>query len=587
VAGDDGVAALYEAGHRFLQARRYLDAQVCCQQALALDACHADTMHLMGRLSLEQGDHELAVVWIARAIQQSAQGRYLSSLGTALQRQGRHDEAVKALDKAVQLSPADAAIWVDFGVVLESSERTSDALLCFQHALQLDPRHFAASLRSAVLLQQSGRLDEALARFNLCDELQPNHLPTLVSRSLVLRSLKRFEDYLADCRRAYALAPASVEICNNVGDALLVLGRFAEALEWFDRALEVQPTFLLALDNRAVTLRRMHRFDETLAVYHRISAIDPANAKAEFDRANLNLLLGNFEAGWREREARRRVPGLPIVLWQGPEPVWLGDESIDGKTILVHCDEGLGDTIQFSRYTPMLAERGARVVLLVQDALHPLLAGLSGVSHCFPASAATLEPVDVCCPLTSLPLALRTTLDSIPPPVRLSPSADLVTAWEARLGRRDRLRVGLAWSGSPTHVNDHNRSIPLKSLTRLLDADAAFFSLQRDPRPDDKASLMQRADIVDLTAHLTDFSETAALVSCLDLVITVDTSIAHLAGSMGRATWIMLPHTPDYRWLLNREDSPWYPSVHLFRQTSAGDFAGVIEKVRAELSRLC
>jgi tetratricopeptide (TPR) repeat protein len=585
-AGDNGVAALSEAGHRHLQAGRYLDAQVCCQQALALDAGHADSLHLMGLLCLEQGLHEVAVAWIARAIQQSPEARYLSSLGIALHRQGRHDEAVKALDTAVQLKPADAAIWANFGIVLEAIERPSDALSCFQRTLLLDPCHLAASFRSAVLLGQLGRLEEALAHFNLCDELQPDDFPTLASRSLVLRSLNRFEDYLADGRRAYALDPASVETCNNVGDALLLLGRFAEALEWFDRALELRPSFALALDNKAVTLRRMHRFDEALTVYHQISAIDPASAKAEFDRANLNLLLGNFETGWREREARLRVPLLPIVLWKGPEPVWLGGEGIDQKTILIYCDEGLGDTIQFSRYAPLLAERGARVVLVVQDALHSLLSGLPGLSHCFPASAKTLVPVEVYCPLTSLPLAFRTTLDTIPPPIRLSPPVDLARAWEERLGRRDRLRVGLAWSGSPTHANDHNRSMPLKLLTRLLDVDATFLSLQRDPRPDDKAVLAERADIVELTAHLTDFSETAALVSCLDLVITVDTSVAHLAGAMGCPTWIMLPHTPDYRWLLNREDSPWYPSVRLFRQTSAGDFAGVIERVRAELSRL-
>ena len=185
----------------------------------------------------------------------------------------------------------------------------------------------------------------------------------------------------------------------------------------------------------------------------------------------------------------------------------------------------------------------------------------------------------------SLPLAFRTMPDTIPPAVRLLAPVDRARTWEERLGPHDRLRVGLTWSGSLTHLNDRDRSIPLRMLTSLLDADVTFVSLQRDPRPDDRALLLERTDIVDLTAHLADFSETAALVSCLDLVITVDTSVAHLAGTMGCSTWIMLDHTPDYRWLLNRDDSPWYPTVRLFRQATAGDYAGVIEQVRAELSK--
>jgi hypothetical protein len=202
-------------------------------------------------------------------------------------------------------------------------------------------------------------------------------------------------------------------------------------------------------------------------------------------------------------------------------------------------------------------------------------------------AVSTLPAFELHCPISSLPLAFGTRLDTIPSAISYlpSPASSRVQAWEDRLGARTKLRVGLVWSGSPIHANDHNRSIPLRTFSRILDVDATFVSLQKDVRPDDKA-LLEQTDIIDLTADLTDFAETAALASCLDLVITVDTSVAHLAGALGQPTWILLPYTPDYRWMLDRDDSPWYPTVRLFRQTEARDYASVFDRVRSELLAL-
>jgi Glycosyltransferase family 9 (heptosyltransferase) len=237
----------------------------------------------------------------------------------------------------------------------------------------------------------------------------------------------------------------------------------------------------------------------------------------------------------------------------------------------------------------MLAERGARVLLLVQNPLHCLLSGLSGVSQCVTKSTVnTLPDFEFHCPVSSLPFAFGTRLDTIPSetPYLPSPANSRVLAWEDRLGPRTKFRVGLAWSGNPKHKNDHNRSIPLRTLFGILDVDATFVSLQKDLRPDDAAVLRERSDIIDLTAELTDFAETAALVSCLDLVITVDSSVAHLAGALGRPTWVLLPFTPDWRWLLDRDDSPWYPSMRLFRQTESREYESVLDLARTELLKL-
>jgi hypothetical protein len=359
-------------------------------------------------------------------------------------------------------------------------------------------------------------------------------------------------------------------------------------LPWFDEALEVWPNFVEALNKKAISLVELHRFDEAMAAFERCMAIDPSRAATAWNLALIQLLTGNFEAGWPGREARWRSPELSAAAdyLKLSTPMWHG-EDVAGKTVVVGADEGLGDIIQFARYVPMLAKRGALVVLVVNKALCPLLAGLPGVSICLPKLADTvLPPFDFHCPVTGLPVAFRTELKTIPSAGYLPPiSPERVGFWEDRLGPHDRLRVGLVWSGNPKHGNDRNRSIPLRLMTSILDVDATFVNLQKDPRSDDKAALAS-SGMFDQTVHLTDFVETAALISCLDLVITVDASVAHLAGALGRPIWILLPYVPDWRWLLDRDDSPWYPTVRLFRQTETREYASVLNRVRMELAAL-
>jgi tetratricopeptide (TPR) repeat protein len=567
-----------------MQAGRHLDAQICCQQALTADADHADTLHLMGLLSLHSKQHDHAAEWIARAIRQDPKPEYLASLGTTLQQQERYEEALKVLDKAVQLRPDDAELWRHLGNILVQLARFDQALLSFQHVLKLNPRHQDALYKSGALLNQFGRYQEAIAQLDLSCQMLPNHAPTLQARARTLCNLRRFEESVAEGGRAYQLDPDNADTSNNIGAALRWLGRDEEALGWFDKALEIQPSSMAALDNKIISLLYLHRFDEIFALYDHMKSLRLDSEKTAWNVSVAHLLTGNFEEGWPGHEARLKLPSAKYP--KIPQPMWLGAEEIEGKTILIAADEGLGDTIQFVRYVPMLAERGARVLLVVQDPLHRLLSGMSGVSQCMPA-VSTLPAFELHCPISSLPLAFGTRLDTIPSAISYlpSPASSRVQAWEDRLGARTKLRVGLVWSGSPIHANDHNRSIPLRTFSRILDVDATFVSLQKDVRPDDKA-LLEQTDIVDLTADLTDFAETAALASCLDLVITVDTSVAHLAGALGQPTWILLPYTPDYRWMLDRDDSPWYPTVRLFRQTEARDYASVFDRVRSELLAL-
>jgi tetratricopeptide (TPR) repeat protein len=589
-AGEPGsAAALYEAGLRHLRAGQYLDAQICGQQALATDSNHAGSLNLMAMLSIHAKQYDHAVEWGARALQQAPKPEYLVTLGSALQSLGRLEEALKAFDKAVQLKPDVAELWKNLGNVLLALQRPAEALLSFQHILTLNPNHWEATYQSAVLSHQLGRLEEAVKHFDLCNRLKPDHALTLRARARSLRDLNRLEEALQDSQRACALDPGDAGACNGVGDILARLpDRQEEALQWFDRALELEPDFIQAQTNKALVLGQLLRCEEAIASYDRLKSLDPDNAEADISLGHLHLLLGNFESGWAGHEARRRIPSFSAPYPKFSQPAWLGEHEIEGKTILVHVDEGFGDTIQFARYLPLLAARGAHVLLVVDGPAYPLLSDLAGVSQCFAYPANTLPPFDFHCPMSSLPLAFATRLDTIPSGVSYlpAPAESRVQAWESRLAPRHRLRVGLVWSGNPNHRNDRNRSIPLRTLSRILDADAAFVSLQKDPRPDDKAFLLESTGILDLTADLTDFTETAALLRCLDLVITVDTSVAHLAGAMGCPTWILLPYAPDWRWLLDRDDSPWYPAVRLFRQPKPRDYDSVIDRVGAELTAM-
>jgi tetratricopeptide (TPR) repeat protein len=359
-AGLANSAALYEAGLGHMRAGRYLDAQICCQQAIALDSAHADTLHLMGLLSLHAKQHDQAVEWISRAIRRDPKPAYLTSLGTTLLDQGRQEEALQVFDKAVQLKPDDADLWRDLGNVLVEAGRSGDAILTFQQAIKLNPRHWEAANRVAFLLYSAQRFEESVACFTVCDGLQPDHFSTVYMRALALQKLKRFDEALTDNMRAHDLDPTSADNCNNAGNVLRALGRNEEAISWFDLSLKLRPDFADTLTNRAVALAELRRFDEAITTYHRALAIDPSHTIAAWNLVGLQLATGNFKAGWAGREVRWKLPSLSPGYPKLARPMWLGAEPIAGKTLLVISDEGLGDAIQFARYIPMLAAGCAR-----------------------------------------------------------------------------------------------------------------------------------------------------------------------------------------------------------------------------------
>ena len=616
-------AAWFEAGLRLMQLGQMAEAELCGRNALALDQGHADSMHLMGMLCVAARQYDLAIEWFAMAIRQNADvADYFSNLGTALQRKDRLDEAVRCFDRALLLNPNQADVWLSMAEVLQQQKKFDDAIKCLDHAVTVNPDQPDVWFRMGGLLQQEKRVNEAVLSFDQALKLKPDHREAANASGLLYFEAKRFEEAaarftqsvdidpgqseaynfisrcqwgllrfeeaLVNARRAFELNPGSPEITKNVGVLLQKLGQDREALTWFDKALALRPDFPSALNDRFTTLFALRRVEEAFADIDRAIALDPEYADYHWNRGLTRLLLGDFDAGWPAREWGLKSTTLRFVDRKFTQPRWFGDEPIAGKTILLHSDEGFGDTVQYARYASMVAKLGGRVILEAADEMQPLLAGMEGVDLCVSRKDASLPDFDLHCPLSGLPLAFRTRLETIPaarsylPPL---PEAR-VRQWRDRLGAHDKLRVGLVWSGNRHHTNDLNRSTTLRAMSAIADPRACFYSLQKETRPDDAAVLAERADIIDLTGHLTDFVETAALISCLDLVITVDTSVAHVAAASGCPTWILLPFTPDFRWLLGRDDSPWYPTVRLFRQDESRDYARVLARLRAELDML-
>lgn len=453
-------------------------------------------------------------------------------------------------------------------------------------AIAVTPNMPAFHYNLGLALQHLKRFEEALGSFDVALALKPDYVQALNNRGVALQNLRRPEDALVSFDRALALKPNYLETLTNRGIALHALKRPEEALASFDRALALKPDHLEALNNRGKALQDLNRPMQALRCFERAVELDPQFAAANWNEALCRLLTADFENGWKKFEWRWHAEQLQTLRRSFSQPLWNGNQSLSGKTILLHAEQGFGDTIQFCRFAKLVAAQGGTVLLEVQQPLKSLLAGLEGVAKIF-ARGEELPSFDYHCPLLSLPRAFNTTIQSIPTDIPyLSAAPHLVEQWKARLPATTLPRIGIAWSGSLTHTNDSNRSIPLQEFGNLLSEHVHFVALQKDLRPADQAALNARKGLLHFGHELTDFSDTSALVELMDVVISVDTSVAHLAGAMGKPVWILLPFAPDWRWLLQRDDSPWYHSAKLFRQPQISDWKSVIERVKNELRGL-
>ena len=595
-----------------LQAQQFAAAHTAFQVLLKRQPRNFDVLHLGGIAAVQAGRAEEGVTLIRRALainprHADAHGNY----GSALVRLGRYQDALASLDRAIALDPNGANFHQNRGVALLRMNRLKDAVEAFDSAIALKPDDAEAHNDRACALMDQYKLEDALAGFEKALSLRPGFPAYLVNKSLILCSLQRPAEALQAAEAALRGKPDDTSALIVRTEALLFLGQPAEGLATIDVALKINPGLVegylwrskalvllgdpeaalvaaetarqIAPQNAAVhhgygfALGHLNRLEEALAAYDHALTLKPEDRESLWNRALALLVLGRFEEGWLAYEYRN-LRRKTLAARKYPKPLWWGKQPIKDQRLYIYWEQGLGDTIHFARYALLAAAAGARVAFSVQD---PLLRLFKGFDSTITVIGQNEEPTefDLHCPLLTLPLAFGTRLETIPAFEHgyLKAPAEDVARWDRRLpkGRR---RIGLVWSGSQAHANDANRSLALAKLLPLLQPGDVWVSLQKEVRDADRAAL-EACGILDMRAELGDFADTAALISTLDLVISVDTSVAHLAGALGKPTWVMLPFAPDFRWLLDREDSPWYPKMRLFRQSRAGGWDGVVARI--------
>jgi tetratricopeptide (TPR) repeat protein len=455
-------------------------------------------------------------------------------------------------------------------------------------ALGINSRAAAYHCNLGLVSEALGKPAEAMRCYEQALRLNPNLAEAQVGLGNTLLARDRIADAEVHFRQATQLRPGFPEAHNNLGNVLVRQGRFAEAAAAYEEALTLRPNYLQAHSNLGHALKELGRFDEAMAHLEEALRLQPDNADAHWNRALLWLLRGDFERGWPEYEWRWPAHRLQPRAFK--EPRWDGGR-LDGRTILLHGEQGLGDTLQFIRYAPLVHERGGKVIVECHAALVRLVQKVTGVERALPPNS-ELPAFDVYAPLLSLPGILHTTLATVPAKVPyLDADLALVEKWRSELTALGSFKIGIAWQGNPAFAGERQRTVPLEHFAALAAVPGVrLISLQKGPGAEQLQKRTDRVPVLDLGPRLDEtagpFQDTAAIMQCLDLVVSSDTAIPHLAGALGVPVWVALPHVPDWRWLLGRDDSPWYPTMRLFRQSRPGDWEGVFKQIAADVRSL-
>lgn len=549
------------------------EAETRLEEAQLLTADHPECLNLMGVLRLSQKRQADAVTYLQRAlIKLPTNAGYHSNLGLIYQGQGAWQESVICFEKALELNPELAQAQYNLALALIKLDRTDEAIEHLDQVLLRQPSWLEATAQLTAALFRRGvehhahhRHLLAVADLQRVVQLAPDYAIAHYNLGNVLTSLEEFPTALRHYEQAIALHPQLAKAHAGKGLALQNLDLLEEALTSLNTALHLAPKDVDTLSIRGTLLKEMGKQDAALQDFNQAIQLAPQNPEPYWNKALAQLLHGNYREGWALYEWRWQHLALKFPQRGFAQPLWLGQTSLQGKTILLHAEQGLGDTLQFCRFVPMVKSMGARVVLEVQGPLLSLMRTLEGVDSLV-AYGNELPSFDYHCPLMSLPLALGVDEHHIPtqvPYLRSQPEKRM--HWEKRIGPRTKARVGLVWSGNARHGNDRRRSVPLSNLLSMLSADAHYVSLQQEVRESDLITMAHHPEIQHFGHELEDFSDTAALCDLMDLVVSVDTSVAHLSGALGKPTWIILPRNPDWRWMSGRTDSIWYPTAKLIR----------------------
>jgi tetratricopeptide (TPR) repeat protein len=595
------------------------EAEGLCRRILRERPGDFDALHLLGSVISRDGRPQQAIPFLTQASLQRADAFAVQlDLARACAAAGDRTRAIEVYRQCIHLAPHLAHPHVELGVLLSVQQMLREAIEMLQRAIEIDPHDAVTHFHLGVALAHCGELQRAIAAYRGSIELDSNRPEPLANLGVLLRGAGDLAGALDAYYRALALLPESAEIHCNLGVALAQQDRTDEAIvhyeraialdpgfanahfnlanamrkrddhpcaiEIFRRAIELQPDLVQAWSNMGMSFGDLGEHAQALAAYDRAVELRPEWAEARWNRSLTYLLKGDFVRGWAEFDCRNQIEPPSSRTFPGQR--WNG-EDIRGKTIVLNYEMGLGDSIHFLRYVPLVAQRAGRVILEIQEPLRELCESVVGVDRVVSIQRGDpFDEYDCHCSLMRLPQLYRSDLATMPASVPyLRPSEARRRKWLDRLGPRDSaLRIGLVWAGSPLHQNDRQRSIPLSHLASLAAGpDIQFVSLQRGPASAQAAHPPTGMRLTDVSTDLENLADTAAVIELLDLVISVDTSVAHLAGALGKPIWILLAYVPDWRWLLEREDTPWYPTMRLFRQRKLGDWSDPIARLTRAL----
>ncbi len=503
------------------------------------------------------------------------------SRGTAQMKAGRPELALAAYDEALALAPDQPDVLLNRGVALRRMGRRDDAMASYLQAIALAPERPGVWINAGNALADANRTAEARAVLRAALVRQP--LSAEAWQALAALLVRQGHEAAAEpcLRRAIRLNPREPQPIIRLAGLLSQRGMLDEALALFEEARRAGPLSAMAHSGYGQTLISQGKLVEAERHLRRALELDADALDAHLGLARLLLLKGELDTGWVEYEWRRRKPELKLPRLPGRE--WDGS-PVDGKTLLVYSEQGFGDVLQFCRYVPILAAQGARIIFAVPPQLKRLLVGFDGVSELI-TSLRPMPRYDFHVPLLSVPRLMGIAIDRVPAKVPYLKAPVSTTPLPAPLGTR--LKVGIVWAGSPQHSNDRNRSLTLEEMLPLASVPGVvLYSLQAGPRVGDMAKVAHSALVRDLSRHLSDFADTASVIANLDLVICADTAVAHLAGALGKPVWVMMPFAPDWRWLIGREDTPWYPTMRLMRQSEPGRWDDVVARAVGEVAKV-
>ena len=622
------VAAHYNLGLALQLSGRFDEAVVSYQRVLQIDPSLVVARNNLGAAFKALGKLDEAIACYEQVLRlQPASADALANLANALAISGKTNDALTNYRQALRLRPGHAPTHYNLGLALFNAGQIPEAVEQFQLVVRLDPNHAEACCRLGLALLEQDKLDAAetnfrqalrldpkladahnglgmiLARLSQTEQavscyreallLKPNFPPALNNLGIALAKQSKEDEAGDSFRQALRIEPGNVDALNNLGKLLMDQGRLDDSAAYYREAIRIQPDAAESYSNLGSVLQSKNKLSEASECYEQALRLDPDHSRTHWNRSLLWLLQGNFERGWPEYEWRWTRPEFNRRGFQ--EPLWDGAD-LDGRTILLHVEQGLGDFLQFIRYISLVKQRGGRVIVECHPALVRLLACVKDID-CLLGFGSPIPPFDVQTPLLSLPGIFRTNIESVPATTPyLTANAQLAERWRKELASSDSgrtIKIGIAWQGNPTYGADRLRSIPLRHFAPLAQVGGVrLVSLQKGLATSQIAELQGLFPLLDLSSRLDQdltrgaFMDTAAIISNLDLVISSDTVIPHLAGALGVPVWVALPVVPDWRWLLEREDSPWYPTMRLFRQKAQGQWPEVFERMAAALQSM-